>query len=139
MARAELLPLRTIISIAAIALAIAACARNAPELPPMAESMRIKPVSSTSCVDIDQQLDQLSARMDRLEGDIQSNRHSNQTLGYLGVFFLLPLIGLESNTAEKASLDAEQHQRDRLLAERTASRCPSREFDSTGRVRPIVP
>lgn len=105
----------------------------------MTITARVKPLSSASCVDIDRRLDQLSTRMDSAEGAIQANRRSNQTLGYLGGLFLVPLIGLESNAAEKASLDAAQRERDLVIAERASNACPDRELDSAGRAHPAKP
>lgn len=114
-----------LIGVAAVALA-SACARSAPDLPPQASaaSVVLSPVEARfSCDQIDGAITALQAERDQLTSVIQGNRQRNQTAGYLGALFIVPLVATESNDAEKKRLDEIQAETDRLYAVRRARSC----------------
>ena len=121
----------------ALLLALGGCARPAPALPPAGAPQAVVPPAG-DCADIDRRLAAQAAEMDRLEAEIAAHRGSNQALGYFSAVLFPPLLlATEGNSAEKTALDARQQDRDRLLAERAAARCPMAAADGgAGRLLP---
>lgn len=119
--------MKTSILILSIGLAAAGCARPAPSLP---SAQTIAPVQMeeeerlVACTAIDEQLVASQRRTTELDAVIQSNRRSNQAIGYVAAITLPPLmLAAEENSAEKAELDRLQAERDHLYAKRRAAAC----------------
>jgi hypothetical protein len=63
-------------------------------------------------------------RAGELDAIIQSNRHDNQVIGYIGSVTLPPLmLAAEMNADEKRELDGLQVERDRLYQVKRAKAC----------------
>ena len=76
-----------------------------------------------SCRDIDAVLAARRQEREVLTAEIHGNRKRNQTAGYLGALFILPLVAAEGNEAEKTRLDEIQSELDRLFAVRRQKNC----------------
>lgn len=126
-------PAVALIGVAA-AIALVGCARSAPELPPDVGS--VKPSATLSadrfsksdlemtCGEIADEQQRLIDTAKDLTGVIESNRAHNQAAGYFGGLFLLPLVAVEHNDSEKASLDRMQVRWDTLEALERFQSCP---------------
>lgn len=111
---------------AAAVLLTAACARSAPELPPQSNGgqVTLTPVEAAmQCSDIDAAITARRGEREALTATIHGNRQRNQTAGYFGALFILPLVATEGNEAEKRRLDEIQAETDRLFAVRRARSC----------------
>ena len=128
-----LLPLFVKLSIILSALALAACARTAPALPPdrtesaLAEGHNSNVVSADiqalSCSDIRQEMSALEQHDQMLEQKIQSHRHTNQRAAFFGGFLFPPV--LLNDAPAKALLDQNQERRDQLIVVSKDKRCPT--------------
>lgn len=109
-----------------LALALAACARSAPDLPPQSDPATIRlsaGEAAMSCADIASAIDVRRTERETLTAEIHGNRQRNQVAGYLGALFIVPLVAAENNTGEKSRLDEIQSELDRLYAVNRARRC----------------
>ena len=126
MEKAGLLRLQTRFSVIFLGLVLAACARPAPSLPPayVASGAQTESERAMSCADVDNQLSENKQQVKVLEAEIASNRHDNQTLGYVAAVIMPPLaLAAESNSSEKAMLDRLQTERDQLYILKRAKSC----------------
>lgn len=115
------------------AIALAACARAAPELPPDygSESASAKLTADKftavdlrlTCPDIDREQTGLTTEAGGLTGVIESNRGRNQVAGYLGGLFLFPLVAAKNNPDEKRRLDELQARWDELTQLKRFKNC----------------
>ncbi|MBO6784204.1 MAG: hypothetical protein JJ899_13175 [Alphaproteobacteria bacterium] len=111
-------------ALAAAALALAACARSAPELPPdygsVSATDRLSASDFTSadlrltCGDIVSEQKAMTETARQLTGVIEANRQHNQVAGYFGGLFLFPLVAVRENPDEKTKLDRMQDRWDTL-------------------------
>jgi hypothetical protein len=111
---------------ALLMLLAAACARNAPDLPAdiAVDTPRLSLAEQAmSCDAADAMLAELQNERTVMTGMIEGNRRKNQTAGYLGALFLVPLVAIEQNEAEKRRLDEIQTELDRLYVVRRAKAC----------------
>ncbi|MBO6520549.1 MAG: hypothetical protein JJ900_08615 [Rhodospirillales bacterium] len=125
---------RTAAAFAAILLAgvLASCARPAPSLPdaPAAGADVQRPVTGAvevaKCEQLDTRLEMLDEEASRLEYEVRAKRSQNQAAGYFGGLFLVPLIAIDDQPAEKARLDGIQVERDDIYYEKRRLACPAR-------------
>lgn len=105
---------------------LAACAREAPDLPPQATPGSVVLTSgevAQSCADVDTMIASLRDERNVETAKIKANRRHNQVAGYLGALFIVPIVVAEHNQAEKERLDEIQAQLDHLTTVRRAKDC----------------
>lgn len=117
--------------VAALALlALAGCARSAPQLPTENRSgVHLSAVEQgATCEDISFALRGFADEAKGYGATIQKERASNQVAGYFGALFIIPLVAVRQNTEEKHQLDGLQARWDRWINVAKAKQCP---FDRT--------
>lgn len=118
----------------ALALSVAACARQAPSLPPdygdgaMDSTQAVKSlpahIQALSCGDIDRRLALIEKNDRALEETIRANRATNQAAGYIAsVIFPPALFAAEHDGVAKGELNQNQEKRDQLLLVQKNKRC----------------
>ncbi len=116
-------------------IALAACARSAPELPPDYGSVNAQAQLSAAdfaesdlrmtCGDIVSEQEDMTREARNLTGVIEGNRGRNQIAGYFGGLFLFPLLAVKENPAEKRKLDTMQARWDTLTQLKRFKQCDS--------------
>ena len=116
-------------------LLVGACSTSAPPLPVDTTSVnRSYQLSSAdfsqndlikSCENIRYEQVYISRRIQADRDVIQGNRQQNETAGYLGAMFIVPLIATNSNSDEKADIEQLQKRSDVLLELSSYKRCPT--------------
>jgi len=117
-----------------LALALGACARSSPELPPNLSDrppeQRLLPGDSASaeakldCPGLLQERERNRTTADELEKKIAANRGQNQAAGYFaGILFPPLLLAMKPDTDIKTTLDELQSQRDRIDRLQQARKC----------------
>lgn len=113
------------------------CARSAPVLPPDTSSddptalskamLSVPPsIKAMSCTEINSEFENLAKNDQVLEEQIHSNRHKNQTAGYIaGVIFPPLLLAVDNDDSAKGLLDKNQYYRDQLIITFRAKKCPT--------------
>jgi len=113
---------------------VSACARSSPELPPDLSDVtdadkaalvsQISPkIQNMDCSQIFKKMRDMAEQDKKLERAIHANRKNNQVAGYFGGLFILPLIAVETNDAEKNKLDLNQKRRDELILAYQHKKC----------------
>lgn len=75
------------------------------------------------CSQIFKKMRDMAEQDKKLERAIHANRKNNQVAGYFGGLFILPLIAVETNDAEKNKLDLNQKRRDELILAYQHKKC----------------
>lgn len=114
--------------------ALSACARSAPDLPPDYGSVNPSTTLTAdhfgvadldlSCADIVVEREAMTTEAGNMTGAIRQNRHHNQVAGYLGGLFIFPLIATRGNSGEKQRLDQIQERWDTLTMLDRYKKCP---------------
>lgn len=116
---------------------VVGCARSAPVLPPdtsggdpaaISKTMLSVPlfIKAMSCTEINSEFENLAKNDQALEKQIHSNRHKNQTAGYIaGVIFPPMLLAVDNDDSSKNLLDQNQFRRDQLIITFRAKNCPT--------------
>lgn len=116
-------------------LALSACARPAPELPPdygsvntatplIAEQFQSADLG-LSCPAIEKEQESLTGEASRMTGVISDSKGYNETVGILGALFIVPALAADQNPKEKARLDEIQKRWDTLIALDRFKACPA--------------
>lgn len=83
-------------------------------------------VKAMSCTEINSEFENLAENDQVLEEQIHSNRHKNQTAGYIaGVLFPPMLLAVDNDNSAKSQLDQNQSYRDQLIITFRAKNCPT--------------
>ena len=81
------------------------------------------------CEEIDAELNALSLEAQQNSAEINNNRASNQIAGYYGVLFIVPALGLQTNSDQYDRLNQIQGRWDTLVVLKRVKGCQSRIFD----------
>ena len=121
-----------------VVLAVAGCARSAPELPPVsshASTQRpskfetlARYIKEADCAELDERFDKLDRKDAMLEGYVKSNRTSNQLSYYFSALFPPLMFATENDDGAKAGLDLNQAQRDQLIVAYREKGCTAPEL-----------
>lgn len=115
---------------------IVSCATKAPELPADYGSVNTKqrlsvedfdPESAQlTCAEIEQELLELNNARAKQSNEIAEKRGSNQTIGYIGSIFFLPLVlATDSSVEEKEKIANVHKAKDKLYKLKLFKKCPS--------------
>lgn len=128
---------RTAVCILAAVISVS-CARSAPELPadfgsvdaqlPALSSFEMRD-QGLVCEEIDAELLALSENALQHSAEINKNRASNQIAGYFGILFIVPALGLQTNTEQHDRLNDIQERWDTLVVLKRIKECKTRIFD----------
>ena len=123
-----------IVSLFFMTVALTACARPAPELPPDYGSVNTGKTLTAdqftsadlnlSCPQINQEQLQLTEEAGRMTGVIADSKGYNEAIGILGALFIVPALAADQNDGEKKRLDEIQVRWDTLIALRRFKTCP---------------
>lgn len=122
------------VSLIVTAVALSACARPAPQLPPdygsvdtgktlTADQFKAADLN-LSCPQIDQEQLRLTEEAGRMTGVISDSKGYNEAIGILGALFIVPALAADQNAGEKRRLDEIQVRWDTLIALRRFKTCP---------------
>lgn len=117
-------------------LVLVACATHAPELPSDYGSVHTKQrlsiddfdpkTAQLTCVEIKQELIKLNSIRAAQSHDIAQKRGSNQTIGYIGSMFFLPLVlATDSSVQTKEKISNIHKAKDKLYKLQAFKKCPS--------------
>lgn len=128
--------LNKILTVTLSLLVIASCATKAPDLPTDYGSVHTKQrlsvddfdpeTAQLTCAQIEQELLALNSERAKHSGEIAENRNSNQTIGYIGSLFFLPLmLATDSNVEAKEKIENLLKAKDKLYKLKSFKKCPS--------------
>ena len=117
-------------------LVLIACATKAPELPPDYVSVHTKQrlsvddfdpaTAELTCAEINQELGELNSERATQSHEITQKRGSNQTIGYIGGMFFLPLmLATDSSVQAKEKITNINIAKDKLYKLKAFKKCPS--------------
>ena len=118
-------------------LSLAACATNAPELPPDYSSVHSQQrvsidefdtvTANLTCEQIRSELEELNSEHATKTHEISEKRGSNQTIGYIGSVFFLPIVlASDSNVQAKEKITNIHRAKDKLYKLQSLKKCPSK-------------
>jgi hypothetical protein len=109
------------------------CAASAPPLPPDATSVNrvqslalssfTKEDAALSCDQIVAERQQIDLALVQNNEQIEGNRTRNQVAGYFGALFVIPLVAIDNNGAEKDEITQFYARRDILVKLGTVKGC----------------
>ena len=129
--------LNKLISCSVVFFTLVACATNAPELPPDYSSVDTKQrlnidefdteTAELTCEQIRAELKELNSEHATEARDITQKRGSNQTIGYIGSVFFLPIVLASDSSVQAKEKIANIHRaKDKLYKLQSFKKCPSR-------------